>query len=261
MSAATATAPDLEFTGERIVPGKTAEPLFREHEERYVFAGQYVAGKEVIDVACGTGVGTDYLRRAGAICCQGIDIDWEAIQFARARYPQCSFAQGDALQIRLPDRSVDVVVSFETIEHVADQRRFISECRRVLRPGGLLVCSSPNRTLYRWLGKNPYHVQELTAHELANLLSEHFAKVLLFSQGARIYPFYVARRYASRTLDRLRLKERVKRIVGWGVNPPPMRREFSNETEKRAFRIEPFRKMVLTGPMYVIAVCRKIVGE
>src|SRR6267143_674405 len=108
-----AAVPDLEFTGERIVPGKTGEALFREHEERYVFAGQHVSGKDVLDVACGTGVGTSFLRGAGARRVWGLDIDPDAIAFAKARYGDCEFAESDATDLCLPDSSIDVVVSFE----------------------------------------------------------------------------------------------------------------------------------------------------
>src|SRR5579859_6468672 len=111
-------APDLDFTGERIVAGKTEAALFREHEARYVFAGQFVKGKEVLDVACGTGLGTQYLLKAGAARCQGIDIDPAAIAYANRAYGGCFFSCGDATEIGLADNSVDVVVSFETIEHV-----------------------------------------------------------------------------------------------------------------------------------------------
>ena len=74
-------SPNLEFTGERIVPEKTTEPLFREHEDRYLFAGQYVSDKDVLDVACGTGIGTQYLLKAGATKCIEIDIDAQTIEY------------------------------------------------------------------------------------------------------------------------------------------------------------------------------------
>src|SRR6266478_7926362 len=69
------TSPTLQFTGERIVPGQVDEPLFRAHEARYVFAGRFVRDKAVLDLACGTGIGTHYLLKAGALTCLGLDID------------------------------------------------------------------------------------------------------------------------------------------------------------------------------------------
>lgn len=260
MNSVVAAAPYLEYTGERIVPGKTEEPLFREHEARYVFAGRYVAGKEVLDIACGTGVGTDYLRGAGAVSCYGIDIDGGAIEYAKAAYPRCRFAQGDALCISLPDSSVDVVVSFETIEHVTDHRKFILECKRVLRSSGLLICSTPNRSLYRWLTRNPYHFREFTAQEFGSLLSEHFSEVALFSQATSIFPLYLARHFTARTLDRLRLKRLARKIIPRRV-PAGMRTAFSSSNGEAMCEISDYKRGWLKQPIYLIAVARKNVGS
>jgi ubiquinone/menaquinone biosynthesis C-methylase UbiE len=256
MSTAAATAPDLEFTGERIVPGKTVEALFREHEERYVFAGQHVAGKDVLDVACGTGVGTEYLRIAGASRVWGLDIDPGAIAYAKSRYAGCEFAECEATSLCLPDESVDVVVSFETLEHLKDQRKFITECWRVLRSGGMLICSTPNTTIYGWQGTNPFHIHELSTREFKGLLGSYLCEVRLFSQAEQIYPAFVLKRIASRVVDRLRLKEAIKRILGMKAPPPGMRGEFSAE-RSAACGIQPYRGAWMIQPTYVVAVGRK----
>src|SRR5262245_60102507 len=123
-----------------MVPGKTGETLFREHEARYVFASAFVKGMEVLDVACGTGAGTHYLTQVGGEHpCLGLDIDGPAIEYARAAYKGCQFAQCEATNLCVPDSSMDVVVSFETIEHLSDPMKFLSECKRVLRPGGVFI--------------------------------------------------------------------------------------------------------------------------
>ena len=217
-----------------------------------------VAGKKVLDIACGTGVGTDYLRKAGAVSCYGIDIDPEAVEFAKANYPGCSFVQGDALRVNLPDSSVDVLVSFETIEHVGEQRKFISECKRVLGPDGLLICSTPNTTLYRWRGTNPYHVHELTPGEFVDLLSEHFCGVALFSQAEWNYPIYLLWRLAAPTLEKLRLRELVKKIFGIKSAPAVLRDEFSGKEGDIPGGIRPYQRSWFTRPMYLIAVARNI---
>src|SRR5437879_9936218 len=101
------TSPTLPFTGERIVPGQVSEPLFREHEARYVFASRFVKDKVVLDVACGTGIGTHYLLTEGARSCLGLDIDRPAIDYARAVYEGCQFEECDATNLCVPDGSMD----------------------------------------------------------------------------------------------------------------------------------------------------------
>jgi SAM-dependent methyltransferase len=249
-------APDLEFTGERIVPGKTAERLFREHEERYGFAGSYVKGKEVLDVACGSGVGTDFLRRAGARKVFGFDIDPNVIAYAQARYTSCEFAKCDATDLSLPDGSVDVVVSFETLEHLRDQDRFLKECSRVLRPQGILVCSTPNTNVYRWYGTNPYHVREFTPEQFRKALESHLDQVSLFSQQVVFYPSYALRRICSTFIPQLRLTPRIKRLLRRGpLVPAMMREEFL--AEGIVADMKPYRASWLVQPTYVIALGRK----
>lgn len=248
--------PVLEFTGERIVPGKTTEELFREHEVRYVFAGKFAAGKEVLDVACGTGVGTDFLRRSGANQVWGLDIDQESISFAKAKYRDCQFAQSDATELCLRDDSVDLVVSFETLEHLKDQKKFLKECRRVLRPHGIFICSTPNVAIYNLAGANQYHVHELTTTEFENLLKEEFAELQLFSQAEQVYPLFLLKRFVSQMLDRLNLKGTIKRILGIKAPSPSMRDRFSAGA---GFTdgIQPYRRSWLVRPTYVVAVGRK----
>jgi ubiquinone/menaquinone biosynthesis C-methylase UbiE len=236
------------------------EALFREHEERYVFAGQYVLGKHVLDVACGTGVGTSYLRRAGARRVCGIDIDPGAVSFAKTKYKDCEFAQSDATSICLADSSIDVVVSFETLEHLQDQGKFLAECWRVLRPGGLLICSTPNTTVYRWQGSgiNPYHVHELAPQEFTSLLKQRFSELCMFGQGGIVYPFYILRRVASRMLEAVGLRLIVRKILRVEAPPEGMRDEFSEAGNGVACQVRPYRRSRLRRPLYLIAVSRKV---
>jgi SAM-dependent methyltransferase len=92
------------------------------------------------------------------------------------------FRVGDVTALAFPDDSFDVVTCFETVEHIDQpaQERFVAEAARVLRPGGLLIASSPNRAQYP--PGNPYHVRELTPDELERLLRREFAEVRLFRQ-------------------------------------------------------------------------------
>jgi SAM-dependent methyltransferase len=248
--------PNPEFTGERIVPGKTAEALFREHEERYVFAAQYVSGKDVLDVACGTGVGTSFLRTAGGRSVRGVDIDPQSIAYAKAKYGDCEFAQGDAMQLALPNGCMDIVVSFETLEHLRDQRNFLLECRRVLRPGGILICSTPNLELSRWSASNPYHARELKPGEFQELVGGVFPSVELFGQRNRAYLSYVPRKTILRALELVGLRDAALRILGRKSASESFRTQFVNDFSSLPESILAYRRNFLSRPTYLIAVAR-----
>lgn len=176
---------ELPFTGERFVPG-TAGEIWYEHWHRYLFAAPLAAGRRVLDVACGEGYGSALLARYAAQV-TGVDVAAAAIGHARARYgaqPNLAFREGDCAALPFADASFDVVVSFETVEHVAAQQEFVAEARRVLAPGGLFVLSCPNKVEYsdkRGL-VNEFHVRELYRDELAALLAAHFPHAAWYGQ-------------------------------------------------------------------------------
>jgi len=260
MDQAPVHAPELEFTGERIVPGKTAEALFREHEERYVFAAQYVPGKDVLDVACGSGVGTSFLQEAGALSALGLDIDPAAVAYAKERYKNCRFAQCDATNLILPDGCVDVVVSFETLEHISDQRKFLNECRRVLRPGGLLICSTPNRALSRWSPRNPFHAAELYPREFQTMMTELFPAVEIFSQRNRAVMSYVPKKVARRFLGAIGLLPLAERILRIDPSAGTGRKGFLHDTPIESVAISAYTSNLFVQPVYVIAVAKRAVS-
>ncbi|KRG79496.1 hypothetical protein ABB30_00720 [Stenotrophomonas ginsengisoli] len=167
----------IEFTGERFVP--TEHGVIRqEHLHRYAWCLSMVQGKDVLDVASGEGYGSAMLAsRARSVC--GVDISQEAVDHAASRYAALSnltYMQGSAAAIPLPDDCVDVVVSFETIEHLMEQEEMMAEIRRVLRPDGVLVMSSPNKEVYsdRAGYHNDFHVKELYQAEFLSLIGRHF---------------------------------------------------------------------------------------
>ena len=249
-----ATAFQLEYTGERIVPGKTPEALFREHEERYVFAAQYVAERDVLDVACGTGVGSSFLQRAGARSVLGLDIDPKAIAFAKATYGDCEFAQSDAMALCLKDNSVDVVVSFETLEHLQEPEGFLMECRRVLRSGGTLVCSTPNLEISRWGSGNPFHVHEFSPRGFKGLVGSIFSSAEFFGQRNRMFLPRVGKLVILRALERLRLRGGVEWILRRRSAPGYPRTEFANDVSALRGAISPHRWDFLRQPTFLIAV-------
>ncbi len=183
------SAPPLEFTGERFTPECVRE-IFYEHWHRYAWAQTAVTGLAVLDAACGEGYGSSLLATTAASV-DGIDLSADAIEHARTRYarPGLRFTQGDCLQLPFEDAQFDAVVSFETLEHLADQDRLLAEFRRVLRPSGFLLLSSPDRRTYRDLTgyDNPFHVRELYRDQLEALLARHFPAYRLYGQKLQFH--------------------------------------------------------------------------
>ncbi|MDR3457306.1 MAG: class I SAM-dependent methyltransferase [Verrucomicrobiae bacterium] len=180
-----------------MVPEKADVKTFWEHIHRYRFAVPLVKGKRVLDIACGEGYGAAALVAAGAASVTAVDNSAAACAHAARRYGLKTLV-GDAQQIPLADASVEVVVSFETIEHLPDPGRFLAECFRVLAPGGTLVISTPNRIVYHELvPANPYHVQELDRAEFAALLGARFGAIALYTQCPRTAAWWVPRALAA----------------------------------------------------------------
>ncbi|WKW50272.1 class I SAM-dependent methyltransferase [Rhodomicrobium lacus] len=174
----------MDFTGERYVPG-IGGSIALEHEHRYRFCLDIVEGQRVLDIACGEGYGSALLAsRAEKVW--GVDIDRQAVDHANQTYKRDNlrFFFGSCSAIPLPDASVDVIVSFETIEHHDEHEEMIKEIRRLLRPGGALIISSPDKRFYSDERKfrNEFHVKELYREEFISLLKANFANVTEFGQ-------------------------------------------------------------------------------
>jgi SAM-dependent methyltransferase len=164
----------LPLTGERTIPGLAEENYwFRRHEVVYARLAQRCAERDVLEAGCGEGYGADLIagvaRRVVAL-----DYDEATVAHVSARYPRVEVQHGNLAALPLADASVDVVVNFQVIEHLWDQPQFVRECLRVLRPGGLLLMSTPNRITFspgRDTPVNPFHTRELNAAELTELLT------------------------------------------------------------------------------------------
>ena len=198
----------LHFTGERITT-EIAGEVEAEHYHRYCFARDFCVGRDVLDIASGEGYGAAILADV-ARSVIGVERDADAVAFSKANYvvPALNFLVGDALDIPLADASIDVVVSFETLEHVRDQTRFLNEIKRVLRPDGLLIISTPDRNIHSGIGMpvNPYHVHELSGPEFDDLLDRNFACKQVLSQraiaGSVMLPSQGPTARGARTYDR-----------------------------------------------------------
>jgi tRNA G46 methylase TrmB len=175
----------LPFTGERFVPGVQGE-IWVEHWHRYHFASRWAAGKRVLDVACGEGYGSALLARA-AKSVVGVDISPQAVAHAKREYAalgNASFLEAPCTKLPLADASIDLAVSFETVEHITGQEEFLAELARVLAPGGVLLISSPNKLEYsdKRDYANEFHVKEMYREEFAALVGRHFPQLDWYGQ-------------------------------------------------------------------------------
>jgi ubiquinone/menaquinone biosynthesis C-methylase UbiE len=172
------------WTGERLETHIFTDNTI-EHLHRYALACEHVKGKKVLDIASGEGYGTNILA-AFAESITGVDISSEAIETAKVKYKKTNlkFIAGSAAKIPLNDNSVDVVVSFETIEHHDQHDEMMQEIKRVLVPDGLLIISSPNKKYYSDLpkAKNPFHIKELYYEEFKQLTNKYFKNALFYNQ-------------------------------------------------------------------------------
>jgi ubiquinone/menaquinone biosynthesis C-methylase UbiE len=175
---------DMQFTGERFIPTEQGR-IRLEHYHRYAMVVDLVRDKNVLDVASGAGYGSAFMADV-ARSVIGVDIAHEAVAYASSTYQKnnLKFQQGSATKLDFADASFDVVVSFETIEHLYDQEEMLAEIRRVLRPEGVLVISSPNRPIYSEESgeHNEFHVKELDFKEFDDLLKMQFQAVEYFGQ-------------------------------------------------------------------------------
>ncbi len=174
----------LEFTGERLTSSASGQ-IEIEHFHRYFLARSFCRDKDVLDIAAGEGYGAAFLAQV-ARSVVGVEIAPQVAAHAARAYcrPNLRFVAGDGRAIPLRSGSVDIVVSFETIEHLFEQDVFVSEVKRVLRPGGIFVVSTPDRDVYSPYNSpaNPFHCHELTKQEFIDLLSPTFRFVRCMGQ-------------------------------------------------------------------------------
>lgn len=179
---------------ERFGIGSLPVWVHNEHQARWRFASQYVAGNVVADCACGVGLGSAMFAANGASRVYAFDISDDAVKQARincSAYSAVTVTKADGRNLPLDSGSIDLFVSFETIEHIADDYGFLAEVMRVLSPKGTFICSTPNRTV-TMPGKlitdtpwNPFHVREYNQNDFMRILADHFATVNLFGQNPK----------------------------------------------------------------------------
>lgn len=176
----------MEFTGERIVPGRVDADLLNEHICRYRFARLLVEEKIVLDVGSGVGYGSRILaEKASSVL--AVDVAEEAVRYTGQKYAaeNIETVVGDGQGLPLASDSVDVAVSFELIEHLQGQQAHLQEVSRVLKPDGLTVISTPNRIFYSQESNqaNPFHTHEFDFQEFLDFLKSVFSSVEIYFQN------------------------------------------------------------------------------
>lgn len=159
---------------ERMIPEyHKGKSIYGEHIARYSAIGAITKNKKVLDIASGSGYGTAIIAKNAAHV-TGVDISEESVLYAQEHYGanNITYLTGDGQSIPCDDESFDVIVSFETIEHVKDYKKFLDECRRVLKKDGLFILSTPNDK--EFAEGNHFHLHEFELQELRDLLKDYF---------------------------------------------------------------------------------------
>jgi 2-polyprenyl-3-methyl-5-hydroxy-6-metoxy-1,4-benzoquinol methylase len=254
---------------------RTNEPIaysdYQMHINRYIFASEFARDKVVLDVACGAGTGSKYLVSKGAKKVTGVDISEDAIREAKiwnAGEKRAEFVHADAHSLPFPSCSFDVVVSFETIEHLKEPQRFLFECARVIKKGGIFICSTPNKRITTPIFRrptNPYHVKEFYPKEFCELVGNYFADAITYEQHMLNLKGRVRSQMISiiaHILSTLPGGNRMKgflRTIGQPILQEPYLPMFNQETDEmqdKSYQVSPFRSTLLKTPEYVIVVAK-----
>lgn len=162
-----------EITSEKI---SSDNPIHQRLFKAYVVAADHVSG-DVLEVGCGEGRGIGLLLENSRTF-TAVDKISSAIEGLKKRYPGAKFISMNIPPLDgLRDNSFDLVVSFQVIEHIDNDRLFLREIHRVLKPGGTAMITTPNRVMS--LTRNPWHVREYLPDELADLAGKFFSQVLM----------------------------------------------------------------------------------
>lgn len=177
----------LENDYERMVPEyHEGKLIYAEHVTRYLAAQSVVKDKVVLDIASGSGYGTKILAESAKFV-YGVDVNEAAVNYSKKKYASknIEYLVGDGESIPLKDNSVDVVITFETIEHIKNYSKFLDEVARVLKPDGLAIVSTPNDL--EFAEGNHFHLHEFQYDELVSALHKHFKNIDTYFQSTWKY--------------------------------------------------------------------------
>lgn len=196
----------MSETVERVVPGELSwEEFGLEHQQRYEFFKSFYTGKKVLDAACGSGYGSFFISNAGAKSILGVDISKEPVAKASGTYknPNLNYNVFDCSDLRELNDKFEVIVSFETLEHLNDPRLFIKSAADSLEAGGYFICSTPNKMRLSGAGNmNQYHLNELDYGDFYKAMKDNFEITAVYHQTESLnYQRYMELKYLIGTLE------------------------------------------------------------
>ena len=212
----------MKDTGERLIPeGHTQTLTYGEHLARYQCVIPLVKGKKVLDVASGTGYGSQLIAKYAKEV-DGLDYSADAVAYSQKHFPadNLTYAQGDAQAMPYKDGQFDVVVSLETIEHLPHPDKFVNEVKRVMKPGGVFIVSTPNDA--EFMDGNEFHVHEFQFPELEKLIDQNFSHKKYYFQGT----YFAAGIFAKESFTK-----------GYGMKDIPVSATFGEQTNKAIYFI------------------------
>ncbi|MGF2616727.1 class I SAM-dependent methyltransferase [Rossellomorea aquimaris] len=193
----------LNLTGERVIP-EMMDPMngmLLEHLARYYFAMEYAKGR-VLDISCGTGYGSKIIAKARKAFLDeiiAVDNHEETLQYAKAKHyhPLIQYLKMDAEDPKLPGTlgQFDLIISFETIEHLAREKTFTDNLYHMLKPGGTLILSTPFGAGRGQPTNEKFHVHQLTEKEFIDLFDDYSEKAFYYQRSVLVEPKREGKRY------------------------------------------------------------------
>ena len=175
-----------EIASDKII---SDNPIHQRLLKGYYLAQTYIHGN-ILEIGCGQGRGIDLLAPASDQY-TALDKIQKIINDLQLTYPEIHFIQADIPPMSmLEDNQYDVVISFQVIEHIKEDKAYLEEIHRVLKPGGKAIITTPN--IKKTLSRNPWHVREYTADQLTTLAKSIFSNVAMegISGNEKVMEYY-----------------------------------------------------------------------
>ncbi len=193
-------------------------PLHQRLLKAYHEAAPFIEGN-VLELGCGEGRGVEIISK-NADSYLALDKILEVINKLAERFPDQKFKQAVFPPVDFPDESFDTIVSFQVIEHIKDDRLFLKEIARLLKPNGRAIISTPN--IKMTLSRNPWHIREYTGDELAEICANSFSQVDIrgIAGNERVMEYHEKNRESVRKIMKWDMMDLQYRLPAWLLQKP-----------------------------------------